>query len=1130
MKKRVGMKRGQLTVFIILGLVMIGAFAIVIYLSNLIGQEELDVESNAVINALRSTTPFEAHVNNCLEQVSLEALRFVGKQGGVIYNHQVEGTRFAPNLVVDKVESYHGPGFIPLKEEDRSISLVGYGLYAPKYPDPVRGLYPFPPEYPYRGPKEPYYAFKGTLVEDNGYSLGDAEWLLHLCQDDGANAKDIEGKLGISAELIRNSCKDIYSPSERTIQSYLEKYVEEELPKCVGLVDFGQSHGFQIDPAPDSVEATFFFGDDDVYAVVFWPLTISMFGEDPVTDIFGFSVEHDIRFKKIYFSAMRLLEKEKKDPFFDAELHQHEQRCEEQSWYGDGLSDTPTPCVYEGMEVVKLKNVCGYMNPDDCNLAMNEHYKFSDILRITDHESMIGDEPYVFQFAVENRYPALDFITNTPPGNDYDIITVEGATVLLYPNASDPDFDLHGVTDPLFPHVMKPGLAEYLYSGWREEYYNEFLDDACCSQPEKSCDSVEGVMECVTENLDIPEGEEKWTESDLFLNGLPLEGLPAKHQALIKIKREDVGKHTTQIKVCDDEELCDWQDISILVFDRPVAEISDIQQFPDIPEDVISIEDPVEFDASKSIAYLSTIGEEELGGYRWHTQSGETLLIVPFPAQNEVIYDPNDEDDTIDFGKYYGNLPSITYPYQNGGTPYTIHNILTAPVTFRIPTGVTYLNLSVTSVVPSFPIPLFNSVLKKINVVECVPTGKGAGAYDFGSTDPYPYFAGEDIGGTPDPYRTVHACCEGTVPINYKLSDRFDPPCYELHYYTHLAVDNIGWFLSTPVPPYNKALKDNNLGELSSVTPYNIDKPNVIPDTNRNDIWQRDFTQKCSGNRGNACSGEHQDSWSVAFPCPPIDSVKDEACVAPCIPGFNCNEDGSLKPGEDKIGEVGGEVPACMDVPASRTFESLFLEGSNTCDTDFRCSDKNDPHGYNKGPGNGAVWECQATCDGAGGCTKPVNCGTCDVDCNAECDADNPCPGYYEDSCYGDRWKDYNGNEQWDGDTARCVQSLCECTEPSVANYWEIDENITGSAEACRNQCSSGIHGFTQKLYWPESENVQEGSYHPNCCGDDTREYLTPYGNINICCDRETDCGIYWGGEAFCIKSKEMKPNGEMCP
>ena len=71
-------KRGQVTIFIILGIIILASVVLVFYLTG----DSLVKQSEEKVNI--ETKPLKNYVSDCLEKVGNEGLTLIGKQGGVI--------------------------------------------------------------------------------------------------------------------------------------------------------------------------------------------------------------------------------------------------------------------------------------------------------------------------------------------------------------------------------------------------------------------------------------------------------------------------------------------------------------------------------------------------------------------------------------------------------------------------------------------------------------------------------------------------------------------------------------------------------------------------------------------------------------------------------------------------------------------------------------------------------------------------------------------------------------------------------------------------------------------------------------------------------------------------------------
>ncbi|MCK4589765.1 MAG: hypothetical protein KAT77_04930 [Nanoarchaeota archaeon] len=77
-------KRGQITIFIIIGVILLIAVALILLLRSTTVEKELEVEEKAAQELPSELAPIESYIQSCLEKASEEALWQVGAQGGYI--------------------------------------------------------------------------------------------------------------------------------------------------------------------------------------------------------------------------------------------------------------------------------------------------------------------------------------------------------------------------------------------------------------------------------------------------------------------------------------------------------------------------------------------------------------------------------------------------------------------------------------------------------------------------------------------------------------------------------------------------------------------------------------------------------------------------------------------------------------------------------------------------------------------------------------------------------------------------------------------------------------------------------------------------------------------------------------
>src|SRR3989338_4190797 len=79
-------KRGQITIFILVGVIILFAIAAVLYITKTSATEQFTAESEPVIATVpQEFQPLNSYTEKCLEDTAVQGLRILGQQGGYIY-------------------------------------------------------------------------------------------------------------------------------------------------------------------------------------------------------------------------------------------------------------------------------------------------------------------------------------------------------------------------------------------------------------------------------------------------------------------------------------------------------------------------------------------------------------------------------------------------------------------------------------------------------------------------------------------------------------------------------------------------------------------------------------------------------------------------------------------------------------------------------------------------------------------------------------------------------------------------------------------------------------------------------------------------------------------------------------
>lgn len=506
-------QKGQITILLVLVLVLLIVFGLMFFIKSGLVKDILSGAKGA-LSAAGAKTKLTESVEACIQHATQEGLVLVGRQGGAIYNTQVEGT--APLL----------PGRSLLYDEVN----ISYGIR--------KGDSPEPPGYPIEGPL--------GSVSLEGY-IGTSV-LKPLCDADGPNVWDIAG--------AEHTCISYDLPaSPHSIQDYLRAYILNKTLECMTLSEWASQYGVGIVPQGDA-ELEVIFGDSDVTVQLTYPLQV---GGSAVS---SFVYQSKVRLKMAYELAYRLAEADISDLTFFVD---------EESSVGELMTcpsvdrqNNNDPCLKEGMSVEVIDAPC----------ASCLEGKFSDIVRINDSKSLILGEPYVFQFSRENRRPALDPIDEATISGKYDTYLQErhGKTENPFRKTQEnpyPDkYDVvvtAGDEIELIPYGLDPDEDElaYSYGGWQTP---TALNDH--GHQKKHCPDHNACKDPFNRMwVDAGGGSlNRWEQNS--------QGGWRTHSTHYDTKPDDAGYKLLRITVCDTEGLCDWQDIGILVNDKPEFTLS----------------------------------------------------------------------------------------------------------------------------------------------------------------------------------------------------------------------------------------------------------------------------------------------------------------------------------------------------------------------------------------------------------------------------------------------------------------------------------------------------------------------------------------------------------------------------
>jgi len=358
-------KSAQITMFVILGLVLLIIFIIFLAIINSLKPKSASVEG--ILNELEAGR-IKNHITNCIIQVTTEGIEKIGNNGGVIYDFEggtIPFNRF--NLGIDYL-NYTTLG---------KTYFVNYGLKKNLFCQKVN----------YSTPAYPYLDTPlnnlGSIYSSDIISPPSCDFSQPYSSYDGFYGQNVMKKLCHTLRLT--SCESFARGLDAglTIQKQLENYTAQKLPLCINFDAFNQKMTVNISAqAPPMAEVN--IHDSDLLVIVKYPIKISFENQEPIIKVFDYQTTLNIRLARTYNFLYNVFSLDSKKIDFNTSI--------------DFISSVQWR---DGLELKKYKDVCS-----TCGLP----YKFDDIIEVTDRKSMVKGKAFVFRVAVEDRRPALDFI------------------------------------------------------------------------------------------------------------------------------------------------------------------------------------------------------------------------------------------------------------------------------------------------------------------------------------------------------------------------------------------------------------------------------------------------------------------------------------------------------------------------------------------------------------------------------------------------------------------------------------------------------------------------------------------------------------------------------------------------
>jgi len=252
-------RKGQIAVFLIIGLLLLAVIAAVIY-----SARKQPVGSKHDSELLK---PIKSYITSCLEKNADEALSLAGSQGGVIYKSQggivkdyVQAPTASTSSTARRV-SDEGAFYLTYNNH-----IVPYAIMRPRF-DIGTIYYASTPDYPWK--TFPYTACAPAACDHSKESM--------------------KAYLGtVSMPLLRKS------EGVQSIEAGIEAYIEAKMPEC-NLAVFKERFDFEA----GTPNATVVVAQNDISIRLKWPIDVRS-RDGNAYHLEDFSAQSMVRLKRLY--------------------------------------------------------------------------------------------------------------------------------------------------------------------------------------------------------------------------------------------------------------------------------------------------------------------------------------------------------------------------------------------------------------------------------------------------------------------------------------------------------------------------------------------------------------------------------------------------------------------------------------------------------------------------------------------------------------------------------------------------------------------------------------------------------------------------------------------------------------
>jgi hypothetical protein len=267
--------KAQITMFIVIGILVIVAFGITIYVGSRMG-ERIEVKESQQRMEQLGIQPIQDYITTCLTLAATEGLSLIGRQGGTIYQSQ-------GGLTPDYRER-EGERYVKYTDQQLGILDVSF-LIIPPEGNVNELFFSEPPEYPFPG--FPYPPGENKPLFTGYYGVNKLPPLYKISAD---TKQQVEG----------------------SIQENLETFIAKKTVNCASWKTF-EDRGYTITPGQAIASLLFanqteqFRGEQHITIELLWPIEITTPGGDK-TILKDFATKLPVRLATIYYTTKQLVD------------------------------------------------------------------------------------------------------------------------------------------------------------------------------------------------------------------------------------------------------------------------------------------------------------------------------------------------------------------------------------------------------------------------------------------------------------------------------------------------------------------------------------------------------------------------------------------------------------------------------------------------------------------------------------------------------------------------------------------------------------------------------------------------------------------------------------------------------